>query len=142
MLSTPVQQDTAARLAGVARGTVASWRTRGHAPRRGYSLGDVLSLHVAARLAELSMPVEPAAAIAWQLAEDGIWPDVLELADAGESLFLVVKAGDIEPFEWMVLTPAQTIDALTPGALTVNLAATAREVFRRWDEARAEAAGR
>lgn len=122
VLDRPVSLGQTAKAIGVSKGTVNSWRSRGHIEQVEYSLSDVLSLAVGVRLTKFGMHIEPAAEIAFQL--KSYWPEFLTRKAEDRPLWLVVRPGTDTVFQWDVLDADTLIERFEDDNLIVNLRST------------------
>jgi hypothetical protein len=130
MESETVSVTNAAAVAGLQRGTLASWRSRGHVPQREYDLADALSLALAADLVAMGLNVETAAAVGWGVRED--WGRVI--AAGNSRLFLLARLG--EDGRWLFAVCPQREIPTPPigGTIQVDLTHIAKRVLTRLRE--------
>lgn len=112
-----------AELTGLPRGTISSWRHRGHVPPDVLELPDVLSLTLAGDLTRLGLRIEAAAAIGRLVRED--WARVI--AESPRRYFLLAQLG--EDGRWVVDVLRAPPPPPAAGLLQVDLSAIARRVL-------------
>lgn len=118
-----VSVTDAAALAGLPRGTVASWRHRGHVPADVLGLPDALSLVLAGDLHRLGLRIEAAAAIGRLVRGD--WQRVI--AESPRRFFLAARLG--EDGRWVCDVLRAPPPPPAAGLLQVDLSAIARRVL-------------
>jgi hypothetical protein len=125
-----VSVGAAATVAGLQRGTLCSWRNRGHVPQREYDLGDAMSLALASDLVEMQVRVEAAAAIGWGIRGD--WPRVV--AAGNRRLFLLARREEDGRWAFAVVPKDEIPAPPVGGTLVVDLSHVARRVLARLRE--------
>lgn len=121
MILTPAE---AARVAKVAAGTLASWRSRGKLPGGDYTFRETLNLSVAVQLAKWGVPIMAVAEVASGL--DEAWPRVMSKSVHDRPLYLLLTRGQPgdTAFLWDVLGGDELVERYTDGALILNLSRT------------------